>query len=396
MRPRTELRFHWRLIQGGERAGASRAYQSSLAQTGLPDLEPQIDFCRRAEECGIDSLLMDFGWSKPDPILLSAALGNATRKIKLIIAYRSGLLCPTSFVQQLNTLSHLIQGRFSLNIVAGHSPQEQRYYGDFLSHDERYDRTEEFLAVCNAFWQGSNEVNFQGRYYQIENGKLNTPLYSAERSTPEIYIAGNSQSAQRVAISQGTCWMRFPEPPEDLEKKIQPVLESGKEVGLRFSMIARPTREEAIEAAYSLIQGIDPRFDDRAKEKEFAHRSDSVSIRALHESTTPEWLTDCLWTGATRTHGPAAIALVGSPAQIASAILDYGRIGITQFIISGWPKLESMIFFSREILPLVTAQEFSDSVVPFLQHSTDARDTAAHDMGARERICPAISTKVRA
>jgi alkanesulfonate monooxygenase len=58
-----------------------------------------------------------------------------------------------------------------------------------------------------------------------------------------------------------------------------------------------------------------------------------------------------------RSHGPAAIALVGSPAEIASAILDYKRMGISQFILSGWPKLESMIFFSRELLPLVRVLE---------------------------------------
>ena len=42
----------------------------------------------------------------------------------------------------------LTGGRVSLNIVAGHSPDEQRYYGDFLTHDERYERTDEFLTIC--------------------------------------------------------------------------------------------------------------------------------------------------------------------------------------------------------------------------------------------------------
>ena len=305
----------------------------------------------------MDSLLVDFGWSKADPILLAAALGLATEKIKLIVAYRSGLICPTSFVQQLNTLSHLIQGRFSLNIVAGHSPEEQRYYGDFLSHDERYDRTEEFLAVCNALWKREPEVNFQGSYYRIENGKLNTPFYSPERLSPEIYVAGNSRPARRVAITQGSCWMRFPESPERLQKEIEPVLESGKDVGLRCSIIACPTREEAIASAHALIKGIDPGFDDRAEEKQFAGHSDALSVKSLHHAAESEWLTECLWTGAVRSHGPAAIALVGSPGEIASAMLDFKKIGISQFILSGWPKLESMMFFSREILPLVRALE---------------------------------------
>src|SRR6185295_7399422 len=120
------LRFHWRLPQGGEQSGASRAYQASLAAAGLPDLDAQIQFARAAEASGIDSLLVDFGWSKPDPILLATALGLATTTIRFIIAHRSGLMSPTAFVQQVNTLSALIDGRFSLNIVAGHSPEEQR------------------------------------------------------------------------------------------------------------------------------------------------------------------------------------------------------------------------------------------------------------------------------
>src|SRR5262245_45451602 len=176
------MRFHWRLPQGGERTGASRAHQASLAANGLPDVEAQIQFARAAEASGIDSLLIDFGWSKPDPVMLAAVLGLATTRIRFIIAHRSGLVSPTAFVQQLNTLSTLIDGRFSLNIVAGHSPDEQRGYGDTLGHDERYDRTEEFLAVCRGFWRNSSDVNFSGSYYSIEHGRLNTPFVSPDRT----------------------------------------------------------------------------------------------------------------------------------------------------------------------------------------------------------------------
>lgn len=351
------LRFHWRLPQGGEKPGASRAYQASLAETGLPDLEAQIDFCRVAEECGIDSLLTDFGWSKPDPILLAAALGLATSKIKFIIAYRSGLLSPTTFVQQLNTLSALINGRFSLNIVAGHSPEEQRYYGDFLSHDERYERTEEFLAVCHAFWERGGDVNFDGKYYRVEKGRLNTPFISSDRAFPELYIAGSSEPARRMAISQGSCWMQLADVPERLRPRILPVLERGKEVGVRCSIIARPTREGAIRAAYSLVESVDANFKDRDKEKDFANKSDSVGISSAYKIAETEWLTSYLWTGAIRSHGAGTIALVGSSDEIASAIMEYKKIGVSQFIISGWPKLDEMKFFGKEVLPLVREKE---------------------------------------
>src|SRR5215216_4707277 len=170
------LRFHWRMLLGGETSGETRATMYSRVETGLPDLQAQIAFCRSAEESGIDSLLIDFGYSKPDSILLATVLGKATEKIRFIIAYRSGLLSPALFVQQLNTLSGFINGRFSLNIVAGYSSVEQQYYGDFLPHDERYERTDEFLAICRAFWRNDAAVNFTGKYYRVEGGRLNTPF----------------------------------------------------------------------------------------------------------------------------------------------------------------------------------------------------------------------------
>src|SRR5262249_14637115 len=160
------------------------------------DLARQIEFCKLAEDCGIAGVLMDFGISKPDPIVLATALGLATEKIEFIIAYRSGLICPVSFAQQLNTLSAMIGGRISLNVVAGHSPPEQRAYGDFLSHDERYSRTEEFLAICNGLWAGNGPVTFHGAHYTVENAALNTPYVSPARRSPELFIAGNSPQAQ--------------------------------------------------------------------------------------------------------------------------------------------------------------------------------------------------------
>jgi alkanesulfonate monooxygenase len=358
------LRFHWRLPQGGERVGASRAHQASIAEVGLPDLDAQVQFARAAEQSGIDSLLVDFGWSKPDPILLAAAVGLSTTTIRFIIAHRSGLTCPTAFVQQINTLSALINGRFSLNIVAGHSPDEQKGYGDLLPHDERYERTEEFLACCRAFWRNDGAVTYRGKHYSIEHGRLNTPFLAAARTSPELHIAGNSAAAQRLSISQGTCWMRLADTPARLAAEVRPVLRSGKEVGLRCAIVARPTHEEAVCAARAIAASAGAAFDDNGKEADFVKRSDSVSIKSVYELANTEWLTGCLWTGAVRSHGAAAIALVGSPSEIAAAVVEFGSMGVTQFILSGWPKLDEMLFFGRHVLPLIREREAHAALVP--------------------------------
>ena len=58
-------------------------------------------------------------------------MGQVTTRLEFIVAYRMGLMQPATFVQQINTLSGLIDGRVTLNIVAGSSTVEQRGYGDY-------------------------------------------------------------------------------------------------------------------------------------------------------------------------------------------------------------------------------------------------------------------------
>src|SRR6266566_5226646 len=209
------LKFHWMLPKGGEVNVAGRQTPQAAARyrsegtcatspAALTDMEGWSFFARHAEQAGIDSVLIALNRYEPDPLLISCALGQIAKKLKFIAAYRSGLLRPTSFVQQVNTLCALVEGRIALNIVAGSSTQEQHGYGDFLLHDERYERAEEFLAVCNAFWRPEAEVNFEGKHYRIEKGKLHTPFLSADRTAPEVYIAGHSARAERLARTQGT------------------------------------------------------------------------------------------------------------------------------------------------------------------------------------------------
>ena len=139
-------RFHWMLPKGGEVSlnGPQTPREAShyrLASTRdgspapCPDIPGWTHFGKYAEEAGIESLLVSFSKYEPDPILVSAALGQTTTKLKFIAAYRSGLMKPTSFVQQINTVSAFMPGRLALNIVAGSSIEEQRGYGDFLAHD---------------------------------------------------------------------------------------------------------------------------------------------------------------------------------------------------------------------------------------------------------------------
>jgi alkanesulfonate monooxygenase len=349
------LRFHWSLSQVGDKF---RRANATTEMKGLFDLEIQLEFCRAAEESGIESLLMAFGFTRPDPMTLATALGMKTKKIKFMVACRPGVISPTAFVQQVNTVSALIHGRVCINIVSGHSPHELRYYGDFLEHDQRYERTDEFLSVCGSFWRRDGEVNFAGRYYTIEGGRLNTPFVSSTENSPEIFLGGNSEIAEQLAIKHADCLWQFADAPENLRHRVPAITARGTEVGLLVSILARPTREEAAEDAHAMIQALSAK--SKPFGKEFAQRTDSVAYRStlsLVEKSKSEWLTPWLWTGAIPHLGSPAIALVGSYEDVASAIMEYKKIGISQFLFMGWPDMEEMICFGKSVLPLIRKKE---------------------------------------
>jgi alkanesulfonate monooxygenase len=349
------LRFHWSLSRVGDNLRSSRPLAE---QAGVLSFDEQVDFCRRAEACGIESVLMAFGFTRPDPVVLSMALGMETAKMKFMVAIRSGVVTPTLFVQQINTLSRLTNGRVTVNMVTGHIPRELGYYGDFLSHDERYARTDEFLTICRAFWRSEGEVNFNGKYYKIENGTVNIPFMSDRTAGPEIFLGGNSQLADEMAVKHADCLWRFPDVPEKLRARVQHIQENKTEVGLLVSVIARATREEAIRAAQALLQTVGAK--SREVQSEVSRKCDSVGVKTnfkLAESSESQWLTPCLWVGAIPYLGAPAIALVGSSEEVAGAIVEYKRIGISQFLFMGWPDLEEMIHFSQEVLPLVRQKE---------------------------------------
>jgi len=348
-------------LQGQQTAYEAARYRimstSSTSAAPRPDMEGWSYFARHAEEAGIDSILISFSRYEPDPLLVSCALGLVTTKLKFIAAYRSGLAQPTTFVQQVNTVSGLIGGRVSINIVAGSSKEEQYGYGDFLAHDERYARAEEFLAVCRSFWSSESEVNFEGKYYRVEHGKLATPFLAPGRTAPEIYISGHSEASARLACAEGSCWLRVIDTPEKLEPHVARARACGIAVCLRLAIMCRPTRDEA----YSAVEALLP--EDK-RESTIALKDDSQMYR---EKVTGDdfWLNRSLWTGLAPHYGPVWTTLLGSPEELAEAFLAYKAIGVSEFIISGWPEVDEMIRFGREVIPLVREAERRQAKIAF-------------------------------
>ncbi|MFT4588753.1 MAG: alkanesulfonate monooxygenase, partial [Limisphaerales bacterium] len=126
----------------------------------------------------------------------------------------------------------------------------------------------------------------------------------------------------------------------------------GVEVGLRFCVLTRPSREEAVEIADSLIPECQIGMWGKGRDQ----RDDSVMYEQsakLKES----WLSPTIWTGLVPLCGPVWATLLGTPREVADLLLEYRRIGVSQFILSGWPEIEEVARFGNDVLPLVREGE---------------------------------------
>jgi alkanesulfonate monooxygenase len=348
------LHFHWRLVQSGEADGLINTWQGNDNKAAWPDMQVQGDFCRTAEASGIESLLVDINYAKPDPTLLTMALNKKVNKLGFIIAVRSGLISPTLFTQQINTLSTFSNGRIYLNVVAGPSPAELKTYGDYLSHDERYARTDDFLNICTQFWNKNKLVNLHGKYLKVEEGMIKTPYVSDTSQRPYIFIGGGSQPAIDLTLKYGDCWMQMGDTAEKIQKKVQSVIDAAKDIGLRFSVVCRPTNKEAVAAANELLQKTTTKGSLQNK---LIKESDSQSMKKNYNQCADEWPAPNIWMGLLKTVGPAAAAIVGSYEEVAKRFIEYKQIGVSHFILSGWPKLEEMKRFTTHVIPMIRKME---------------------------------------
>jgi alkanesulfonate monooxygenase len=354
------MRFHWSLPASGvadnRRGGRLRTEINQFA-----DLDRQRDFCVRAEELGLDSVLMPIGFQRADPIVLATVFGLATKRVNIMCASRPTVISPTHFVQQVNAVSAFTNGRIEINVVSGQGSAELRYYGDFSTHDERYERTDEFWTICHALWRQEFPVNFEGRFIHVEGARINQPFVSPDRNRPYVYIGGSSDQARRLAIKHADCLLRVIEPPDELRPKIEPALAAGIEVGIITNLIAGTTHDNALRAGAALAENAGER--GKAAVTEWREKTlESVGFNEIYRlaKDRSSWLMPYLWTGLVPYMGPMSISLIGNPDEIINAIFAYRHIGVTQFMFQARPDLPTLEFFGTAVLPRIRRREAAD------------------------------------
>ena len=329
----------------------------------VPERLPTVEYLSRvanaAEEAGFVNMLVPTGTHCLDAWVTSAGVAQNTNRIKFCIAFRPGLASPIYTAQICNTLDWETKGRVTVNVVTGSSPKEQMRYGDHLNHDERYERTMEFLDVVKLLWSGEGPVTFKGKHYDIRDASI-FPNH-ASTPFPKVYMGGSSEAGRRVGAKHSDIHMMYGVDLETIAKDVidmrERAAELGRErdlkMGARFHIVCRDTKEEARRAAEALIEGSE--ISNTGTWADMKNNTDSVGQMRVNKLAQGDslWITDTLWMGVNRVRAGAGASLVGTPEMVAAALKEYVQAGVACFILSGWPHVEEAERFGRDIMPLL-------------------------------------------
>jgi alkanesulfonate monooxygenase len=313
------------------------------------------------DHLGYTGALLPTGRSCEDAWVAAASLLAVTQKMKFLVAIRPGITSPGVAARMTATFDRLSNGRLLINVVTGGDPIELAGDGLHLSHDARYELTDEFLTVWRKVMAGE-VVNFKGEYLDIKGGKLLFP--TVQTPYPPLWFGGSSPIAQRIAAKHVDVYLTWGEPPAQVKEKITIMRRLAEaegrtlRFGIRLHVIVRETEHEAWEAAHQLIRYVDEEAVATAQ-KAYA-RMDSEGQRRmtqLHNGGREALeISPNLWAGIGLVRGGAGTALVGDPDTVATRMLEYADLGIDTFILSGYPHLEEAYRVAELLFPHLPLQ----------------------------------------
>lgn len=310
----------------------------------------------RSEQIGFDLTLVaelnlnDIkGPAEPalDAWTTAAALAAVTRRLELMVAVRPTFHHPALFAKQAANIDRISQGRLALNVVSSWWKDEAAQYGvAFDTHDDRYARTEEWLAVADGLWR-QPRFSYTGRYYRIDNALLSPK--PVRRPRPPIYAGGESEAAKNLIARDADAYVMHGDPPEKIAAKIDDM---------------RRRRERLAPGAEPLLFGVAGyavcRRSDEEASRELQRITD-VRSSAAGFGNYEQWLAGTQLEGALSLQDYSVSnrglrsGLVGTPERIAERLDQFARAGVNLTLLQFSPQAEEMERFASDVIPLVRA-----------------------------------------
>ena len=334
--------------------------QSEIIPSKGPVVDPKhIETAAKIHENGgFDRVLVAFHSNSPESILVAQHASATAPDLGLLIAHRPGFNAPTIAARQFATLDNITKGRVAVHIITGGSDLELQADGDHTTKAQRYARTSEYLDIVRREWNETAPFDYKGEFYDVHGA--NSLVRPYRESGIPVYFGGSSPEAIDVAGKHADVYALWGETYEQVAETIARVRAAAAKHGRspRFSLSLRPVLAETEEAAWARTD----RILEKARslqEKTSVIRAVDVpnegSRRLLAAAAQGNRLDKRLWTGIAALTGAKgnSTSLVGTPEQVAEALIDYYRLGISTFLIRGFDPLLDAYEYGRDLIPLV-------------------------------------------
>jgi alkanesulfonate monooxygenase len=325
-------------------------------------------FARAHEDAGFDRVLIGYASSEPEGTHVAAYAAAHTDRLSFLVAHRPGFVAPTLAARTFATLDQFAAGRIAVHIITGGTDGEQRRDGDYLSKDERYDRTDEYLDVLKQAWTADAPFDYHGRYYQLEG--FHTNVRSPQQPRIPLYFGGSSDAAYRVGGKHADVYALWGEPLAETAEQIASVRAAAAAAGrsepprisVSFRPILGPTEDLAWDRAHQILETTQANLASYQGPWRWglggSEPQNRGSQRLLAAAAKGELHDRALWTPLAAATGASgnSTALVGTPDTVAQALLDYVDIGVTTLLIRGYDPYDDAIDYGRHLLPLVRSE----------------------------------------
>jgi alkanesulfonate monooxygenase len=261
-----------------------------------------------------------------------------------------------------STLDQMSRGRLCINLIAGLDNNAAAADGVFDTKEERYEKMDEEVQIMKLLWTTTEPINFVGKHYRVNQAVEPKPF---RKPHPPFFLGGGSDQAAEISAKHSSVHLFWGDRPDAIAEKVRSLRQRAArygradklQFGMRLQVICRDTEGEAWAAAHALIAGA-----PRLVMQEIAGGSKVVDdIKRTSEANRRVWelldqsgdsmkIHPHIWTGIATVRTGAGIALVGSPAQIASTIEEFIAAGCTSFCFSGYPHAEAATTFSEKVI----------------------------------------------
>ncbi|NDZ16182.1 alkanesulfonate monooxygenase [Variovorax sp. WS11] len=331
-----------------------------------PARGPAIDrdyvraFAQAHEAAGFDRVLVPHHSVSPDATLTVAYAASVTERIHFMLAHRPGFVAPTLAARQFASLDQFSGGRLAVHYISGGSDDEQKRDGDWLDHDQRYARTDEYLDVLRKVWTHDKPFDHEGAHYRFQGAFSEAKPLQTQKGRPHVpvYFGGASEAAIPVAGKHADVYALWGESLDQARELTGRVRAEAAKHGrsVRFSVSFRPILADTEEKAWARADAILAETRRLRVVQGYSRGGPLQSEgarRLLAAAEQGTRLDKRLWTAIAQETGGRSnsTALVGTPEQVAEALLDYHALGVTTFLIRGFDPLEDAIDYGRELIP---------------------------------------------